>query len=92
MQQIRSLGAGESFSRTIRLDPDAKRPLGSKDALQSLRNSINQAVGRLRKEEPGSNFRVESASAFTQDHTAVLCTVAATRFDGPVEDDEEVDI
>lgn len=92
MNQIRTLSPGQSFSRSQRIDMTAKRPPASKDVLQTLRNSMNQAVGRLRKEEPGSNFRVESVAAFTADQSAVICTVAATRFEGGANEDEETDI
>ncbi len=88
--QIRALDAGQSFSRTRRIDLKAKDRLTTTDALAKLRNLINQAVGRLRKEEPGSNFRVESGVAITDDKKALLATVAVTRFEG--EDEEERDI
>lgn len=91
MQQIRTLSAGQSFSRSERIDMSVRKPASTKDVLQGLRNSMNQAVGRLRKEEAGSNFRVESVCAFTPDHAAAICTVVATRFDGPA-DDEDIDI
>lgn len=90
MGQIRGLDPGQSFSRTKRIDLTDKNRLTVTEALQKLRNLVNQAVGRLRKEEPGSNFRVESTSGLTSDNKAILATVAVTRFDGP--DDEETDI
>lgn len=92
MNQIRSLDNGQSFSRSQRIATVGKRSVDTKTVLQTLRNSMNQAVGRLRKEEPGSNFRVESVCAFTPDHTAAICTVVATRFFGATEDEEEMDI
>jgi hypothetical protein len=92
MNQIRSLANGQSFSRSQRISTVGKRSIDTKTVLQGLRNSMNQAVGRLRKEEPGSNFSVESVCAFTADHSAVICTVAATRFFGGMADDEDVDI
>lgn len=96
--QIRALSPGQSFSRSSRIDMTAKSQPTVNEALQKLRNLVNQAVGRLRKEQPGSNFRVESASGLTSDNKAILCTVAVTnmadRAPGQVddEDDEEVDI
>lgn len=89
MGQIRSLDPGQSYSRTKRLDLADKERLTPAEALAKLRNLVNQAVGRLRKEEPGSYFRVESGSAITADQKAILATVAVTRFSG---DDEEADI
>jgi len=89
--QIRALDPGQSFSRSKRLTlEEAANEMTPTEALAKLRNMVNQAVGRLRKEIPGSNFRVESMVGFTDNKQAVLATVAATRFDG--EDDEEQDI
>lgn len=90
MGQLRGLDPGQSFSRSQRLDLTQSPPPKTSDALQRLRNLMNQAVGRLRKEQPGSNFRVESAVGITDDKKALLATVAVTRFEG--EDDEETDI
>lgn len=87
--QIRALDVGESFSRTKRLDLTDKTRPTTTEALAKLRNVVNQAVGRIRK-DGGSNFRVESAVAITDDKAALLATVAVTRMDG--EDDEESDI
>jgi hypothetical protein len=88
--QIRGLDPGQSFSRSKRIDLADKSRLTTAEALQKLRNLVNQAVGRLRKEEPGSNFRVESVVGITDDKRALITTVAVTRFEG--EDDEEQDI
>lgn len=88
--QIRALDPGQSFSRTRRIDLKDKDRLTTADALAKLRNLVNQAVGRIRKEDAGSNFRVESVVGITDDKRALLATVAVTRFEG--EDDEEADI
>lgn len=88
--QIRTLDPGQSFSRSRRIDLADKNRLTTAEALQKLRNLVNQAVGRLRKEEAGSNFRVESVVGITDDKKALIATVAVTRFEG--EDDEEQDI
>lgn len=87
--QIRALDAGESFSRTRRLTIEEADQGATTAALAKLRNVVNQAVGRIRK-DGGSNFRVESTVGITDDKQALLCTVAVTRMDG--EDDEEQDI
>lgn len=90
--QIRSLNPGQSFSRTKRLAVDGSDDMTPTEALQKLRNLVNQAVGRIRKEDPGSTFRVESATGLTSGHEAILCTVAVTRFAEGDEDGDEVDI
>lgn len=90
--QIRALKAGQTLGRTARVSLVGKLEENPSETLQRLRNLVNQAVGRLRKEIPGSNFRVESSVGIVQNHTAALCTVAVTRFDGAAEEDEEVDI
>ncbi len=88
---IRGLDAGQSFSRSRRIDlTDKNRPTVA-ESLAKLRNLVNQAVGRIRKEDPGSNFRVESVVGITDDKKAMIATVAVTRFDG-AGDDEETDI
>lgn len=88
--QIRALGIGQSFSRTRRIDLTGEARQTTAEVLAKLRNLLNQAVGRIRKEEAGSNFRVESTVGITDDKKALLATVAVTRFDGS--DDEETDI
>jgi hypothetical protein len=89
---LKALSIGQSFSRTVRL-PVAKG-VGEKvpPAMARLRNQLNQAAGRLRGN--GSNFRVESGIAMTDDKTAILATVAVTRMEGQSseEDEEEVEI
>lgn len=91
--QIRGLAIGQSVSRTARVDLQSKKAANSGNSLAKLRNLMNQAVGRIRKDQPGSNFRVESAVAITDDKKALLATVAVTLLDGPAEaDDEEADI
>ncbi len=97
--QIRALSPGQSFSRSSRIDLSSKNQPTVNDALQKLRNLVNQAVGRLRKDMPGSNFRVESASGLTSDNKAILATVAVTNMADKTagapddeDDDEEVDI
>lgn len=98
--QVRALSPGQSFSRSSRIDLASKDRLTTAEALQRLRNLVNQAVGRIRKEEPGSNFRVESVVGVTDDKKAVIATVAVTNMaDGKTgatladeDDDEEVDI
>jgi hypothetical protein len=87
--QIRALDVGESASRTKRIDLSDKQGATTAEVLAKLRNLMNQAVGRARQ-ETGSNFRVESAVALTDDKAAMLATVAVTRFEGG--DDEEADI
>ena len=98
MAQIRKLTPGQSFSRSKRLALEDPNRDTTADALMKLRNLVNQSVGRARKEEGGSNFRVESVVGVTDDKKAMLCTVAVTRMNSaaeadPVEnDDEETDI
>lgn len=88
---IRGLDPGQSFSRSRRIDlTDKARPTVA-EALSKLRNLVNQAVGRIRKEDAGSNFRVESVVGVTDDKKAMIATVCVTRFEGP-DDTEEVDI
>lgn len=88
--QIRQLAVGQSFSRSRRLSLITPEPVDAGKALNKLRNSINQVVGRLRREDPGSYFRVESVTATTSDHRAVICTAVVTKLD---EDEaEETDI
>ncbi len=95
--QIRTLSPGQSFSRSARIaltDADQKAVTA---ALSRLRNLVNQAVGRLRREDDGSNFRVESAAGFTDDKQAIIATVAVTNMadrnaDDDEDDEDEVDI
>lgn len=98
MAQIRSLTPGQSFSRSKRLALEDRNRDTTAEALIKLRNLVNQSVGRARKDEGGSNFRVESVVGVTDDKKALICTVAVTRMgtaaeaDPVEEDDEEVDI
>jgi hypothetical protein len=93
--QIKTLKVGASISRTARIDLSAKGRTRGNENLAVLRNQINQAVGRIRKEQPDSSFRVESAIAVTDDKKALLATVAVTKIEGidtEDESDEETDI
>ena len=78
-QQLRTLKKGKSLSVTERY-PVLDLPLdGINDTLARMRRTINAAVSRVRDPEAGSNFRVESAAALTNDNEAVLATVCVTR-------------
>ena len=85
---VRSLAEGESTSRTKRVPVAGKEARDLNGVLAKLRNVVNQAVSKVRKEIDGSNFRVESGICLTDDKSAHLCVVSVTRFDA----DEEVDI
>ena len=90
MGQIRALDPGQSFSRSARLDLGGCAPDVGK-ALAKLRNLLNQAVARVRKEDVGSYFRVESTSGLTSDNKAVIATVCVTKMADDT-DDKEIDI
>lgn len=87
--QIKGLKRNESISRSQRLAVEDSGPTAVTDALAKLRNQLNQAVGRIRKNDEGSNFRVESAVGVTDDKKALLATVAVTRLDGEEASDDE---
>lgn len=90
--QIRSLSVGQVFSRSARLDLTDTDRVPTTDALRKLRNLVNQAVGRVRKENPGSSFRVESVVGLTDDKQVHIATVAVTCFDSAnANDDEDID-
>jgi len=92
--QIRHLSHEQSFSRTKRIPMDSDK-IDTLETLRKLRSLVNQAVGRIRLETRGSDFRVDSGIAITSDQSALLCTVAVTRFDhdgGIPVDDDDIDI
>lgn len=94
---VRALRPDESMSRTQRLPLNDDEPTDGKEALARLRNQVNQAVSKARRDD-GSNFKVESGAFITDDYTAMIVTVAVTRLSGVAaasyqgEDDEEMDI
>lgn len=90
MGQIRALDPGMSFSRSTRISLEQCPAADVGKALAKLRNLLNQAVARIRKEDAGSYFRVESVSGITSDNKALIATVAVTRIGD--DDAEEIDI
>lgn len=87
---IRALEVGETVSKTTRIAVgDRKQDIN--ETLARMRNSFNQCVSKIRK-ATSRKFRVESTSCLTDDRTAVLCTVAATRLKGRASAEEDVDI
>jgi hypothetical protein len=86
---IKALEEGETFSKCRRVAVGSKEARNLTDVLNQIRNRVNTGVSRIRKEVPGSNFRVESGIALTDDKLAHLCTVAVTRMDA---DNSDVDI
>jgi hypothetical protein len=85
---VKALTEGESTSRLRRVDVGTKEARDLNAVLGKLRNVVNQAVSKVRRDVEGSNFRVESGICLTDDRSAHLCVVSVTRFDA----DEEVDI
>jgi len=88
---LKGLEEGESAGRIIRQPIE----IGASDlnaTLAKLRNQVNNAVSKARREIPGSNFRVESGITLTDDNTAHLCVISVTRFDANGDPDEEVEI
>lgn len=85
---IKALDEGDTYSKTRRVAVGTKEAKDLNAVLFKLRNVVNQGVSRIRKEVPGSNFRVESGVALTDDKAAHLCVVGVTR----IEDEEAVDI
>lgn len=76
--QLRALAKGETLSRTKRFEIGAPDAGDVNDHLQMVRRNVNAAVSRIR-EATGSNFRVESAAAVTNDNAAILAVVGVTR-------------
>lgn len=87
-----ALKVGNSASRSHRIALEDSEGTRVDDVLAKLRNRMNNAVGRLRANYDGTNFRVESVAALTSDKAAIIATVVATRLSGEVEGDEDPDI
>jgi hypothetical protein len=77
-EQLRRLNKGRSLSVTERYDLTKIPAEGVTENLARIRRTINAQVSRIR-DQHGSNFRVESAAALTNDKDAILATVAVTR-------------
>lgn len=88
--QVRDLEAGETLSRTKRIAIEDADTDNVNEAIQTLRNTVNQGVSKLRS-STGRNFRTESTVAVTDDRAAFLCTVAVTRLDGEGNPETEID-
>ncbi len=85
---IKGLKDGQSFSRTRRVAVDDEEANTLNAVVAKLRNTLNQSVARVR-EATGTNFRVETGVALTDDKKAFLATVAVTRMDGELGNDED---
>jgi len=76
---IKTLAPGQSYSRSRRFPLDGTAALDIPANLAKLRALVNNAVARMRREDEGTSYRVESAAAMTTDYKAIICTVCVTR-------------
>jgi hypothetical protein len=90
--QLLNLKPGQSVSRSRRIPIIGMVEDSANEVLGKLRNVMNNAVGRLRAEYDGTNFRVESVVGLTDNKQALVATVVATRFANDDEGDQDPDI
>jgi len=79
MDQIRALRKGESLAKVKRIETTSSDADKIGEALAAIKRIVNTSVSRVRKDKPGSNFRVESGTMLTHDHEAVLAVVSVSR-------------
>ena len=78
-EQLRRLKKGESVSKVERVAVTDLCTEDINERLARMRRTINAQVSRIRDSVIGSNFRVESLAALTNDNEAMLAVVAVTR-------------